>query len=536
LTTTLGAAAPVTLVIHIVPFIPGAPINPPNLVNMANRYATLQLPASVAALPQDYQTKISYFDSTGPFTAIQHAKRMQDHFETYEIDDDSVRMRMFVQSLTGDVRTWFRSLNANSITTPDELYQAFTNRWEKKKDPLHILGEYDTIKRGPQETVLEYCARFNNVYNAIPQNLRPPPDLALYKFPDGFDPDMAYQLKERAPETLADAQKVVVTVEANLIAKRNRARLEKRTTFKEEPSAFDQKLDAILTGMKRLGDRVESVERKSSWEAPQNNPPRNPNFRRTQNPNVGKASSDPDIRPPFQENYAETSTSTEPNEDPHINLMGLDGESQVFLTQEDHENDEIKLFQTKSGESFDFKQGYDTAVYEVHKQYKLRSRTVNVTQPEKIKDSQQPKRAIVTELNNTTESLAKEVTIEEITKPFSSNQQPMATSSLHPNPSVIPQEMSKKGKPQDQGKNQEEEIMNKERTVIHGQKTQSEKPFDLETELRKLKVAVPLSELAKHDIYNNKLRSPFKLLTTKMMSMCWMIPQNYYLVQKWMEK
>lgn len=195
-------------------------------------------------------------------------------------------------------------------------------------------------------------------------------------------------MKERAPETLANAQKVVVTVEANLIAKRNRARLEKRTTFKEEPSAFDQKLDAIVTGMKRLGDRVESVERKSSWEAPQNNPPRNPNFRRTENPNVGKAISDPDIRPPFQENYAETSTSREPNEDPHINLMGLDGESQVCLTQEDHEDEEIKLFQTKSGESFDFKQGYETIVYEFHKQYKLRSRTVNVTHPEKIKDSQ----------------------------------------------------------------------------------------------------------------------------------------------------
>jgi len=44
--------------------------------------------------------------------------------------------------------------------------------------------------------------------------LRPPPDLALYKFPDGFDPDMAYQLKERAPQTLEDAQKVVVIVEA----------------------------------------------------------------------------------------------------------------------------------------------------------------------------------------------------------------------------------------------------------------------------------------------------------------------------------
>src|ERR1700733_4060436 len=194
---------------------------------------------------------------------------------------------------------------------------------------------------------------------------------------------MAYQLKERAPQTLEEAQKVVVTVEANLIAKRNRARLEKRVAFKEEPSAFDQKLDAIISGMKRLGDRVESVERKSSWEAPTNNSNRNPNFRRNQNPSGGKANNDPEIRPPFQENYAETSTSEEQVDNTHIHLMGLDDEHEVFLSQEDHEEEDNKQFQTKSGESFDFKQGYDTAVYEVHKQYKLRSRTVNITQPEK---------------------------------------------------------------------------------------------------------------------------------------------------------
>jgi len=116
-------------------------------------------------------------------------------------------MKIFVQSLTGEVRTWLRALPRNSIADPEALYQTFLNRWENKKDPLHILSEYDTIKRGPQEAVLDYCARFNNVYNAIPQNLRPPPDSSLIKFPDGFDSDMAYQLRERAPATLADMQK-----------------------------------------------------------------------------------------------------------------------------------------------------------------------------------------------------------------------------------------------------------------------------------------------------------------------------------------
>lgn len=352
-TTTTTAAVTVVLVTPVIPVV--IPVVPLVLVNMANRYAPLQLPANAGTLPQDYQSKITFFDSTGSCTTIQHTKKMQDYFENYEIDDDSVRMRIFVQSLIGDVRTWFRSLGANSITTPDELYLSFTNRWEKKKDPLHILVEYETIKIGPQETVLEYCARFNNVYNVIPQNLRPPPDLALYKFPDGFDPDMAYQLKERAPQTLADMKNGAVSVEANLIAKRNRARMERRTTFKEEPSAFDQKLDAIISGLQRLGERVENVERKSSWEGQQSNTIRNPNFRKTQNENASRSSPDHDIRPPFQDNYVEGSTSNEPIEDSHMNLMDLKGGHQTFLSQEDQDEHDCNQFHTKSGESFDFK-------------------------------------------------------------------------------------------------------------------------------------------------------------------------------------
>ena len=106
---------------------------------------------------------------------------MTDYFENYDIDDDDVRMKVFVKSLTGDVRTWFRALLANNINDPQALYHTFLNRWEKKKDPLHILSEYEGLKRGTQETVQDYYTRFNNVYNAIPQNLRPPLDLALIK-------------------------------------------------------------------------------------------------------------------------------------------------------------------------------------------------------------------------------------------------------------------------------------------------------------------------------------------------------------------
>ena len=73
--------------------------------------------------------------------------------------------------------------------------------------------------------------------------------------------------------------------------------------------------------------------------------------------------------------------------------MGLNSEQQMFLTQYDQEAHNFNQFQTKSGESFDFREGYDTVVYDVHKQYKLRSRMVDVPEPSKMKDTKQPKRA-----------------------------------------------------------------------------------------------------------------------------------------------
>ena len=171
-------------------------------------------------------------------------------------------------------------------------------------DPVKIRK----IKKKTNETVQDYIIRFNEAYNDVPQNLRPPHDSVLVKFPDGFDSDIAYSLRERAPQTLEEMQSIVVSVETNLIEKRARARAERRMPLNEEPSAFENKLDAIIKGMERLGDRVETIERKSTSD----NIVRNPNFRRNQNQNIGKNVPDQNIRPPFQENFVEGSTSKEP--------------------------------------------------------------------------------------------------------------------------------------------------------------------------------------------------------------------------------
>lgn len=72
---------------------------------MANRYAPLMLHAAPGAMPQYYQSKITTFDGTGTYTSQQHNRKMTDYFELHEIETTYVQMRIFVQSLAGEVIT-----------------------------------------------------------------------------------------------------------------------------------------------------------------------------------------------------------------------------------------------------------------------------------------------------------------------------------------------------------------------------------------------------------------------------------------------
>lgn len=64
-----------------------------------------------------------------------------------------------------------------------------------KKNPFQILDEYEKIKRNPGELVQEITISFNMIYNSIPANMKPPHDLALLHYPDGFDDELAYEIR-----------------------------------------------------------------------------------------------------------------------------------------------------------------------------------------------------------------------------------------------------------------------------------------------------------------------------------------------------
>jgi hypothetical protein len=249
---------------------------------MAARYAPLVLAAPLHAIPQDYQTRLPQFDGTGPLSAQQHIDKINDYFDLQEVDEVDIQMRLFAQSLTGEVKKWYKGLCAASVLDLTSFQRIFLYRWELKKNPLQILSKYENIRRNQGETVQDYCTCFNNLYNAILADIKPPQGLALTKFPDGFDTDISYQLRERNSTTLEDTMKSAISVEANLLEKRACQMTKRRVTIKEEPSTStsDSKLDSLAREMERMMERLTISE----GNPPRENPPtpqiRNPNFRR----------------------------------------------------------------------------------------------------------------------------------------------------------------------------------------------------------------------------------------------------------------
>ena len=141
---------------------------------MAAWYAPLVLPVPLVNLPQDYQSKIPLYDSSNATTGSQHVDNMNDYFDKNEIDDDSIKLRLFAQILGGEVRKWFKGLTPHSINDLQAFHQKFLNKWEVKKNPLQILSDYNNLHKNTGESVQAYCTRFNSVYNALPPDLKPP--------------------------------------------------------------------------------------------------------------------------------------------------------------------------------------------------------------------------------------------------------------------------------------------------------------------------------------------------------------------------
>jgi hypothetical protein len=109
-----------------------------------------------------------------------------------DISEDDVWMRVFIQSLDGEARKWFRELTPRSIADIEALDDAFLNHWGYKKDLLYYHTEFGNIKRENGKLLSDFNKRFNHMYNNIPAEVKPTNTSTKLTYASAFDLTSVY--------------------------------------------------------------------------------------------------------------------------------------------------------------------------------------------------------------------------------------------------------------------------------------------------------------------------------------------------------
>jgi ribonuclease HI len=306
---------------------PMAGVNPPpNRMDaiVAARYAPLILPQPLNPLPAgDYLKYMPKFSGEGDVTAEEHLAAFYSYADNLNIENEDVWMRVFIQSLDGEVRKWFRGLAPGSIAGIEALDNVFLRQWGDRKDYIYYMTEFGSLKKQEGESVSDFSKRFNKMYNKIPAEIKPSEASAQISYASAFDPDFCLVLRERRATSLAQMQDAAIEVESNMLAAdrlRNQADTNRRkgkseasvsgsnTSGLSVPHPQVNELTQLLNVLKEEMERLKT-ERKQMNKGPQNTENRG-GFRRPNNfapPTMHKEKDrdrdDQRVQAPFQNNF-----------------------------------------------------------------------------------------------------------------------------------------------------------------------------------------------------------------------------------------
>ena len=185
---------------------------------VAARYAPLLLPQPLNALPLgDYLKYMPNFTGEEDVTTREHLVAFYSYVDNQNIENEDVWMRVFIQSLFGEARKWFRGLAPGFITFIEVLDESFLRHWGDKKDFLYYITKFGSLKRKEGESISDLSKRFNKMYKKIPDEIKPIETMEKITYASSFDSDLCLLLRERRSHSLVQMQDVALEIESNII-------------------------------------------------------------------------------------------------------------------------------------------------------------------------------------------------------------------------------------------------------------------------------------------------------------------------------
>ena len=129
-------------------------------------------------------------------------------------------MKLFVLSLEEDALNWFTKQDDDKIKTLQEILDVFNERWGDRKEARFLLAALHVSQKNENETMEEFNKKFNDLVKSLDKKVRPPDDAISIHYMESFDGEIRYQLRDKEPTDLKDAQKKAIKIERNMQASR----------------------------------------------------------------------------------------------------------------------------------------------------------------------------------------------------------------------------------------------------------------------------------------------------------------------------
>jgi hypothetical protein len=304
---------------------------------ISSRYAPFVFHRPMNSLPTDgYLSQLPKFTGKGDITAEEHLEAFYSFTDCHVIMDGDVWMRIFVHSLEGEARKWFRAFPPGSIDGIEALYESFLKNWGDRKDFLYYITEFGSLKKKEGESVSDFSMIFNKMYRNIPTEVKPTEKFSKITYSSYFDLDLCLLLRERRATSLAHMQDAIIEVESNIMvvdelrSKADRDRRRGRSETSTSSSVAHPQDDELIKLVKSLSVDMEKVklEARQAYRSTQNTDTRG-TFRRPNNsPQIlsrdqrGRDRDDQIIQAPLQNKIVTDEEEEEEEVDPEIHCLG----------------------------------------------------------------------------------------------------------------------------------------------------------------------------------------------------------------------
>jgi hypothetical protein len=401
-----------------------------------------------------------------------------------------------------------------SIRTYNTLEDAFLRQWGERKYHLYYLTEFGSLKKKNSETVMEFILRFNKLYNKIPAAVKPSEPSAKVTFAGAFEPDFSLLLRERRGATLNRMQDDVVEIESNMMAS-SKLKAKVETTnrdnrrYKEPAGPFgsnrytDDRVDDMARIIKDLSNKISRMELDQAKDDSFNKR----DFRRNPNPQNQQRqikNEDKKIQAPLKnENFIGASNLQDfGDSEDEVACFG-DECSQPFLNREDYEkslNTPQSSNEDEEGDHTDlciFQPETEMIAADFQPRYNLRSKNkpTSTNQPKKILPRDQshepPLKETLLPSNKVkiTKTQEAEVKKDETQTKETGTIDKVTSATKVTSDKAIQTNKSEEKSP---------EVLTKETDKANTS-------YNFENELNKIKIPIPLVELAKNPTYRKQI-------------------------------